>query len=99
MDLCDDCGFDFVSVTSDDVRTRVVAASRAIGAVLIANPVLASERPAPDRWSAAEYGAHVQYGFPDPQTRTLLWMGLQAIHECEHHLGDIEENARLLAGT
>lgn len=34
----------------------------------------------------------VQYGSPNPQPRTLLWMGLQAIHESEHHLTDIEEN-------
>lgn len=34
----------------------------------------------------------VRYGFPEPTPRTLLWMGLQAIHETEHHLGDIEAN-------
>jgi hypothetical protein len=34
----------------------------------------------------------VQYGFPDPLPRTLLWMGRQAVHEVEHHLGDIHEN-------
>jgi hypothetical protein len=39
----------------------------------------------------------VQYGFPDPSQRTLLWMGRQATHEVEHHLGDIQENLRLLA--
>jgi hypothetical protein len=38
----------------------------------------------------------VQYGFPDPETRTLLWMGRQAVHETEHHLRDIIENAALL---
>ena len=31
----------------------------------------------------------VRYGFPDPQPRDLRWMGLQAIHEVEHHLSDI----------
>jgi DinB superfamily len=39
----------------------------------------------------------VQYGFPDPSPRTLLWMGRQAVHEVEHHLGDIQENLRTLA--
>ncbi len=34
----------------------------------------------------------VQYGFPDPLPRTLLWMGQQAVHESEHHLADITEN-------
>ena len=39
----------------------------------------------------------VRYGFPDPQQRTLLWMGRQTVHETEHHLGDIRENLRLVA--
>jgi hypothetical protein len=34
----------------------------------------------------------VQYGFPDPIERTLLWMAQQAVHEAEHHLADITEN-------
>jgi hypothetical protein len=34
----------------------------------------------------------VRFGYPDPQPRTLLWMGLQAIHEAEHHLLDIRLN-------
>ncbi len=34
----------------------------------------------------------VQYGFPDPVPRTLLWMGRQAVHETEHHLADIRQN-------
>jgi hypothetical protein len=31
----------------------------------------------------------VQYGYPDPETQTLLWMGHQAVHETEHHLVDL----------
>ena len=38
----------------------------------------------------------VQYGFPSPAQRSLLWMGQQAVHEVEHHRSDIGEN---LAGT
>lgn len=34
----------------------------------------------------------VQYGSPNPQQRSLLWMGRQAVHESEHHLTDIREN-------
>jgi hypothetical protein len=34
----------------------------------------------------------VQYGFPDPLPRSLLWMGQQAIHESEHHVAAITEN-------
>lgn len=41
----------------------------------------------------------VQYGSPNPQPRTLLWMGLQAIHESEHHLTDIRENLQQVKGT
>jgi hypothetical protein len=40
----------------------------------------------------------VRYGNPDPTTRTLEWMGMQAVHEIEHHLDDMAENARFLAG-
>ena len=40
----------------------------------------------------ASLGRVVQYGFPDSTTRTLEWMGQQAVHEVEHHLGDIQEN-------
>jgi hypothetical protein len=38
----------------------------------------------------------VQYGYPDPEPQTLLWMGQQAVHEAEHHRRDIEDNVRLL---
>jgi len=31
-----------------------------------------------------------QYAFPNLQTRSLRWMGQQAVHEVEHHLADIE---------
>ena len=34
----------------------------------------------------------VQYGWPAPASRTLLWMGQQAVHEAEHHLRDIRED-------
>ena len=33
----------------------------------------------------------VLYGYPSPLQRALLW-GVQAVHETEHHRGDIEEN-------
>jgi DinB superfamily len=37
----------------------------------------------------------VQYAFPTPSTRTLLWMGQQVVHEVEHHAADIDHNARI----
>jgi DinB superfamily len=40
----------------------------------------------------------VQYGYPDPLPRTLLWMGQQAVHESEHHLADIAENLGVAFG-
>lgn len=30
------------------------------------------------------------YPWPTPATRTLRWVAAQAVHEAEHHLGDIE---------
>ena len=38
-----------------------------------------------------------EYGYPGPMTRTLRWMAAQAVHEVEHHLGDVEENLKLVA--
>jgi hypothetical protein len=38
------------------------------------------------------------YGWPTPATRTLRWVAAQALHECEHHLADVEENIRILTG-
>jgi hypothetical protein len=38
------------------------------------------------------------YAFPTVQSRTLLWMGQQVVHEVEHHAGDIADNARQLGG-
>jgi hypothetical protein len=40
----------------------------------------------------------VQYGFPNPAQRSLLWMGQQAVHEVEHHGSDIAEDLRLVGG-
>jgi hypothetical protein len=40
-------------------------------------------------------GRPVQYGFPSPARRTVLWMGQQAVHEVEHHGDDIAENLGL----
>jgi DinB superfamily len=39
----------------------------------------------------------VLYGFPNPDVRTVGWMGCQAVHEIEHHTADVRENLRLLA--
>jgi hypothetical protein len=168
MELCEECGFDFDTVSRDDITHRVTAGAIAAADVVAGARSVALRRPAPDRWSAVEYTAHVrdvlltirdrlviglvednpgfkplyrderlslglyrgdtadevalelraagmmfarlfdeidpqllsrpvQYGFPDPLPRTLLWMGRQAVHEVEHHLGDIRDNVRTLS--
>jgi hypothetical protein len=32
------------------------------------------------------------YGWPRPATRTLTWVAAQALHEAEHHLGDVADD-------
>lgn len=34
-----------------------------------------------------------QYAYPTPSTRSVRWMGQQAVHEVEHHLGDVRTDA------
>jgi hypothetical protein len=34
----------------------------------------------------------VEFGWPKPARRSLLWMGQQAVHEVEHHRSDVAEN-------
>ena len=41
----------------------------------------------------------VQYGYPGPVQRTLLWMAQQAVHEVEHHRNDIDEDLQLVSGN
>jgi len=166
METCEDCGFVWENVGRGEIGPRANAGARAIAdELLAADPAGAVVRPAPDRWSAVEYAAHVRdvliivrdrlvvglveddpgfkpayrderlslglyradtaaalapevvaaaamfsrlfdaidparlsrpvrYGFPDPQPRTLLWMGQQVVHEVEHHRADIAENLR-----
>lgn len=70
--------------TADDIVYELQAAQAMFVRLFTALPHEALERP-------------VQYGWPKPTTRTLSWMGLQAVHESEHHLADIKENLRQLA--
>lgn len=41
-------------------------------------------------------GRRFIYSPVTPARVTILWAGAQALHECEHHLGDAEENLTLL---
>ncbi len=164
---CAVCGFQWSAISASQIPQRVKAATDSfIDVVLAAGPKV-DKRPAPERWSILEYGAHlrdvlisirerivtasiedeptggaihreerVSLGFykldspadvaselaalsalfvrtfralpPSFGTRefvyspvtpakvTILWAGAQALHECEHHLGDIRDNLALL---
>jgi ketosteroid isomerase-like protein len=60
-EACPGCGFEWIAVPAADVGTRVTQGSRALAARLRAlDPDAATARPAPDVWSALEYGAHVR---------------------------------------
>ncbi len=65
--------------TATDVAAEVVAAANMLSRLF-------------DAIDTEQLDRIVQYGFPDPTPRTLLWMGQQAVHESEHHLADITEN-------
>lgn len=51
-----------------------------------------------DAIDPASLGCTVAFGYPDPTTRTLRWMGQQVVHETEHHLGDVVEVLGLVGG-
>jgi hypothetical protein len=42
------------------------------------------------RLDAGQLARTGQYAFPTLQTRTVLWMGQQVVHEAEHHRGDVD---------
>ena len=44
-------------------------------------------------WGATDPAAldrPARFGHPDPEPVDLRWMGRQALHEVEHHLGDVQ---------
>src|SRR3954452_5758938 len=55
---CTECGFDAASVTREQIGLRLRAATFKLLA-LLDDPAVA-QRPAPDVWSALEYGCHVR---------------------------------------
>jgi S-DNA-T family DNA segregation ATPase FtsK/SpoIIIE len=48
------------------------------------------------RIDAAGLARPIQYAYPAPATRSILWMGQQVVHEVEHHAGDVEATAAML---
>ncbi|MCU0259588.1 MAG: DinB family protein [Ilumatobacteraceae bacterium] len=69
-----------------DDTAEVVATEVRVAAALFARTF--------DRLSVEQLRRPVQYAYPAPATRTLLWMGQQVVHEVEHHLADMRDNAR-----
>jgi len=166
-DSCEGCGFRWSSITASEIPARTARATEQFVNIVLSSAASVKIRPAPDRWSILEYGAHMRdvfmsireriirasieensvgspiyrdervnlgfYKFDQPDEVaielstmsklfvktfkalpadyeqrlftyspisnarvTILWAGAQALHECEHHLGDLQENERLL---
>jgi hypothetical protein len=60
MESCAVCGFAWDSVPASEIEPRLTAAIDAIVDHLLDPAARVDERPAPDRWSMLEYGAHVR---------------------------------------
>ena len=60
METCDDCGFCWETVASDEIAPRVLEAALEIGLLLRSEPAACMDRPSEGRWSGVEYGAHVR---------------------------------------
>ena len=52
-----------------------------VGAGLLARTVAAL--------TAEQLSRPLFYPYPRPETRTIVWVASQALHEAEHHLGDV----------
>jgi hypothetical protein len=164
---CEVCGFRWSLISAAEIPARTTDATVQFAEIVLLVPAIVGARPAPDRWSILEYGAHMRdvfmsirerivracieensvgspiyrdervnlgfYRLDEPQEVaeellamsrlfvrtfealpsgfeqriftyspltdqkvTVLWAGAQALHECEHHLGDVRENLRML---
>lgn len=60
MEVCEICGFAWESVSDDDIPTRIIRGTKIISDTLRSDRSDIAARPAPDRWSALEYAAHVR---------------------------------------
>jgi hypothetical protein len=70
---CDVCGFEWEAVGATAVPERVVAAVDLIASVLRdADDDRARDRPAPDVWSAVEYGCHVRDALYNLRDRIMV---------------------------
>jgi DNA segregation ATPase FtsK/SpoIIIE, S-DNA-T family len=62
-------------------QPKVLAVEIAVAADLLARTI--------ETLDAEHLARPIFYGWPRPATRTLLWVGAQALHEAEHHLDDV----------
>ncbi len=60
MEACEVCGFAWDGVETHEIAPRLGDAAGELAALLRDEPARSHVRPAPDRWSALEYGAHVR---------------------------------------
>ena len=37
-----------------------------------------------------DWSRRLLYNYPEPQEHDLAWLGRHTVHECEHHLVDID---------
>jgi hypothetical protein len=78
-----DLGF-YALDTVGDVMTELEASGRLFVRTISALPAGSEDRP-------------LVYSTITPIERTIRWAAAQAVHECEHHLGDVRTNAELRA--
>jgi hypothetical protein len=60
VETCDVCGFVWESVGPDEIPRRIVVGASEVAELVLAEPVLAMERPSPGRWSMVEYASHLR---------------------------------------
>lgn len=60
LERCAVCAFAWDLVGPEEVGPRIVAGAHGLAQALRAHPGAATRRPAPERWSALEYAAHLR---------------------------------------
>jgi DNA segregation ATPase FtsK/SpoIIIE, S-DNA-T family len=47
-----------------------------------------------ERLTSEQFERLCIYVYPEPRERDLLWVGRDTVHECQHHLRDIDRQLR-----
>jgi hypothetical protein len=91
---CEECGFVYEDVPATEIAGLLRAAApqyRSRVEPLLGDPGSLLRRPAPDVWSVHEQLSRgCVYNYPTRVERDVLWMGRHTVHECVHHLLDID---------